>query len=89
MPLKLLLHYLSWKTYIPHIIFFRLCLIGNMFLLHRSDIGHFYRSKSSTLNKQKLHVIRQTNPILRKLPRFAMFLTILFSFFSFTQVHIY
>lgn len=77
MLLKLLLHYLYRKTHIPHIIFFRLCLIGNMFFF--TDL--IFTGPKIAVSKQNLHVIRQANPILRKLHRYAMFLTILFVFF--------
>lgn len=85
MLLKLLLQYLYWKTHAPHITFFKLCLMDNMFLFYFRDLTSdiFTGPKIAQWANKKLHVIRKTNPILRKLHRYAMFLTILFIFFFF------
>lgn len=42
MLLKLLLHYLYWKTFIPYVVFLKFCVKGNMVFLYRSEKSFHY-----------------------------------------------
>lgn len=67
MLLKLLLHYLYWKTHTPHITFFKLCLMDDIFFLHRSNIGHFYSSSNRTVSKQKTPCYKKGKPYFKEI----------------------
>lgn len=60
MLLKLLMHYLYWKMCIPHIVFFKFCVMGNMLFLYRSGI--FTSPKlAQQAKKPPPHIIRKVN----------------------------
>lgn len=67
MLLKLLLRYLYWKTCIPHIVFFKFCVMGNYFFFTGLASGIFTGPKlAKQANKKPCY--KKDKPYFKEIP---------------------